>query len=92
MYVNYNNYPSSCLISVPGFSLVHGVSIDYMHCVLLGVCRQLLKLWFVSKHHKELWYIGKQTTVIDSRLSSIKPPREVNRTPRSLDTIKFWKG
>ena len=28
-----------------------------MHCVLLGVCRQLLKLWNKSSNHKESWYL-----------------------------------
>lgn len=64
-----------------------------MHCVLLGVCRQLLKLWLQSYNHTEVWYIGNQITKLDKRLCSIKPPIEIQRTPRSLDlTLKFWKG
>ena len=33
---------------VPDFDTIDGVSIDYMHAVLLRVCRLLLQLWL---HH-----------------------------------------
>ena len=29
----------SWLSVIPSFDLIEGVSVDYMHCVLLGVCR-----------------------------------------------------
>jgi hypothetical protein len=80
----------SWLVVVPTFDIIKGTSVDYMHCVLLGVCRQLLKLWLLSQYHKEVWYIG---TVLDERLANIKPPSEMKRTPRSLtSTRKYWKG
>ena len=66
---------------------------DYMHCVLLGVSRLLLRLWFTSTHHSELWYIGNDVKVIDSRLCGLLVPNEIQRTPRSIEkTVKFWKG
>ena len=64
-----------------------------MHCILLGVCRLLLRLWMQSSYHQELWYIGNQINVVDRRLCNIKPPDEIQRTPRSIElTMKFWKG
>lgn len=70
-----------------------GMSIDYMHCILLGVMRLLFRLWTSSSNHRELWYIGNQITTLDNRLCSIKPPNEIQRTPRSIEfTLKFWKG
>lgn len=64
-----------------------------MHCVLLGVGRQLLRLWLNKCHHEQLWYIGDRLHELDSRLCRIKPPNEIQRTPRSLElTLKFWKG
>ena len=33
------------------FDLVSGVVVDYMHCVLLGVIRKLLSLWFNPSNH-----------------------------------------
>lgn len=69
------------------------MSIDYMHCVLLGVGRLLLRLWTQASHHFELWYIGNEIATIDDRLCSITPPNEIQRTPRSIElTVKFWKG
>lgn len=73
--------------------MISGMSIDYMHCILLGVCRLLFRLWLQSCHHKETWYIGNQVADLDDRLCNIKPPNEIQRTPRSMaQTIKFWKG
>ena len=31
---------------LPSFDVVKGVSVDYVHCVLLGLVRKLLNLWF----------------------------------------------
>ena len=59
----------SWLSSLMYFNLVRGSIIDYMHTVLLGVCRVLLYLWF---DHSEAWYIGNRQEVVNSRL--IKPP------------------
>ena len=83
----------SWLATVPTFDLIRGTSVDYMHCIPLGVCRLLLKLWLKSKHHSGLGYIGTRVSLIDNRLSLIKPPDEIQRTPRSLETTrKYWKG
>ncbi len=83
----------SGLSNVPKFDLVRGVAVDYMHCVLLGVTRLLLRLWFSSTQHKEPYYIGKHVSKVDERLCSIRPPDEFPRTPRSIEkTLKYWKG
>ena len=71
---------------LPGYDLINGMSTDYLHCVLLGVCRLLLHLWLQSCHHQELWYIGGQLATLDDCLCSIKPPSEFQRTPRSMAT------
>lgn len=83
----------SWLSLVPTFKLIRGMSFDYMHCVLLVTCRVLLRLWFGSKYHAELWYIGHAIQEVDHRLCSIRPPDEIRRTPRALEsTLKYWKG
>ena len=46
-----------------------------MHCVLLGVCRQLMRLWLLSQYHEEMWYLGTKLSVLDDRLMNIKPPK-----------------
>ena len=40
----------SWLLFVPEHNILAGNTVDYMHCVLLGVTRMILKLWFDSKH------------------------------------------
>ena len=35
------------------YDLVNGVATDYMHRVMLGVMKSLLKLWFASERKKE---------------------------------------
>lgn len=64
-----------------------------MHCILLVVTRLLLRLWFQPNHHKEVWYIGLDVNVVDERLCSIRPTKEIQRTPRRIaTTVKYWKG
>ena len=83
----------SQLSIVPKFDLVCGVAMDYMHCVLLGVTRLLLHLWFDSSHHREPWYMGKHVAEVDLRLCAIRPPDEIPRTPQSIkETLRYWKG
>ena len=37
--------------------------------------------------------LGNKVSDIDDRLSCIRPPNEIQRTPRSMSlTVKFWKG
>lgn len=82
-----------CLATVPSFDIIDGTSANYMHCVMLGVTRMLLRLWFNSTFHSEVWYIGTTVKVIDSRLSCIKPPYEIQRIPRCIEkTVNYWKG
>ncbi|XP_077491357.1 uncharacterized protein LOC144101989 [Amblyomma americanum] len=80
------------LINLPHFNIIWGFTPDYMHCVLLGVSRQLTENWLsdVGEQH----YIGAPETVaaIDERLCAIKPHRCVPRLPRSILLRKYWKA
>ena len=40
----------SPLLKLPSSDIVNGIAIDAMHCVFLGVVKQLVGLWFNSKH------------------------------------------
>ena len=84
---------------VKGFSLLSNyltfpqcIPVDYMHCVLEGVVKQLLKLWFGSNFHKEAFSLRKHINQIDKILSNIKTPNEIQRRPRSLDHISMYKA
>jgi len=82
----------SLLSLLPRFDVIRGMVPDYMHCVCLGVARQMATLWFDGKNHQEPFYIGKYAKIIDSRLLCIKPPCSISRTPRSISQMKFWKA
>jgi len=82
----------SWLSSLKYLDNVLGSMTDYMHTVLLGVCRGLLYLWFDGQHHSEPWYIGDLQQAVDSRLTSIKQPSCITRTPRSISEKKTWKA
>ena len=40
----------SPLLKLPSSDIVNGIAIDAKHCVFLGVVKQLVGLWFNSKH------------------------------------------
>jgi hypothetical protein len=77
---------------IPSFNLVTGFFPDYMHCVLLGVVRQMISLWFDTSSHSKPFYLGRHVQQIDRLLLAIKPPSEVKRLPRSLTARKYWKA
>ena len=49
----------SLLQILPQFDIVKGVPVDYIHCVLLGLVRKLLRLWFdrQSSNSTNKWYM-----------------------------------
>ncbi|XP_077988120.1 uncharacterized protein LOC144442615 [Glandiceps talaboti] len=84
--------PSVCML-LPNFDVVRGFVPDYLHCVLLGIVRQLTKLWLDSENKDKPWYLSPaKQRVVSARLKEQKPPSEITRTPRSLDSRKYWKG
>ena len=40
------------LAACSNFDLVKGMVCDYMHCVMLGVTKMLMELWFQAKHRQ----------------------------------------
>lgn len=83
----------SCLVSLPNFNIINGFGIDYMHCVLLGVVRKLLNLFLNSKHHKRCFYLDKKKmAILQRKLLSIKPIREIIRKPRPLKDLSNYKA
>ena len=77
----------------PVLDLVESIPVDYMHCVLEGVTRWLLKAWTDSSYHGSPFYIGRSITQIDTQLLKQKPPQEASRPPRSIKKhMKYWKA
>lgn len=83
----------SCMVAVDGFDVVYGYVIDYMHCVLLGVTKKLLELWFDSKYHKEPFYIKKRNQrIFDQVLCAIRPLSEIGVRPLSIFNRSNFKA
>ena len=36
---------------LPSFDVIKGIPVDYMHCVLIGMVKNMAKLWFNSTNH-----------------------------------------
>lgn len=83
----------SPMISFEAFDIIHSFSIDYMHCILLGVVRLLLDLWLDPSSKGKGYYIKKKhRKILDKRLISIKPSMYLNRKPRPLDERANYKA
>ncbi|KAK8767672.1 hypothetical protein V5799_005547 [Amblyomma americanum] len=50
----------SPLVNLKHFDLVCSQAVDYMHCVLLGVARQLTEFWLDSSNSHEPFYIASR--------------------------------
>ncbi|XP_063971106.1 uncharacterized protein LOC129260048 [Lytechinus pictus] len=83
----------SALINLSHFPICWGFAPDFMHCLLLGVARQLVELWLSSPAVSE-WYIGTPRVIalLDKRLKSLRPPSIIVRAPRRISERKFWKA
>ena len=83
---------ASILLTLPRFSVINSLPIDYMHSVCLGVAKRLTSLWFDPKFSSKPWYIGDRLDEIDQLFLSAQPSRHVKRLPRTLKDRKHWKG
>lgn len=68
------------------------VPVDYMHSILEGVFKQLMKFWFDSKYHGKPFSLRKHCHSINKMIRKLKPPVEIPRVPRSLDALSFYKA
>lgn len=83
----------SLFMTLKHFDVVRGIGIDYMHCVLLGVQKLLLSLWFTPEHAKEEFSIASKQGIVETRIGELKPNSAIKRLPRSIsDSLKFWKA
>lgn len=83
----------SFLLLHKSFDCIQGVTIDYMHCVCLGICRLLSKLWFLPTNSSRTFSLYSSIELIDARISKLKPPHTISRLPRTIsEHFKFWKA
>ena len=73
--------------------VVNSIPIDYMHAVLEGVVRMLMKFWFNSNNHLEPFYLRHHIDELDEVLLRQQPPSEFSRAPRSIKKhLMYWKA
>lgn len=80
------------LTNIPSFSIPKHISIDYMHCALLGVVRTLLQLWLISDREAEYHLSSHKQFQIDNKLRSFKLTQQFSRNPVTLKMWKQWKA
>jgi hypothetical protein len=79
--VNVNSVLSLLLAQ---FDIILRILFDSMHCLDLGVMKQLTSLWFDSKNCDEPWYMVLSIKDINNKLSNVFPSLNVSRLPTSL--------
>ncbi|XP_053390624.1 uncharacterized protein LOC128553487 [Mercenaria mercenaria] len=75
------------LLGLSYYDFVLSTSIDYMHCVLLGITKKLISLWFSVGDSSELFSLVSKVGFVDDCMSKIKPTFHISRRPRSLVRI-----
>ena len=82
----------SVMMNLEYFNLSDGMTPDSMHSVYLGVTEQITNL--ILSKVDEPYYVGSPNNVamINERLTAIKVPQAVTRTPRSIGMKNLWKA
>lgn len=80
----------SPLILIPSFDVVKQCPVDFMHGVLLGVVKQLCKIWFEKPNTP--YYIKTKIKLIDEALITISPFTEASRSARKISERCSWKA
>ncbi|KAL3208572.1 hypothetical protein MRX96_052528 [Rhipicephalus microplus] len=80
----------SALLNLKGLDLVNGQSVEYMHCVLQGVAKQLTETILSSSNSHERFYVCAPSILakLESRLLAIKPP--TLRDQAATTTERSW--
>ena len=83
----------SWLMLLKNYNVVESTTIDYMHCVLLGITKLLLSLWFGSKHSREEYYIRRSVSTLDRYSLKIRPSSCITCKSRSISRhMKYFKA
>ena len=83
----------SWFMKLTHYDIIWGTTVDYMHCLLLGVMKLLMSLWFGTAHNSKRYYIGRKIGLVDKRLTEINPPSIITRKPHKLSKhFKYFKA
>lgn len=72
---------------MPQFDIIRGASLDYMFCVLLGVTKMVMTLWFDKFHRNEPLIFE-----VDRGFMQVKSPSFISRLSRSLSEVAHDKA
>lgn len=77
---------------IPNFGCVSSVTLDYMHLILLGVMKKLLRLWIMGPLSTRL--SASKIDQISKKLLTLRHSitKEFTRKPRPLSHLCFWKA
>ncbi|KAK3929480.1 50S ribosomal protein L36 [Frankliniella fusca] len=90
---DYNGvFGPSILSFMTASPFISSVSIDSMHCVQLGLTKQLINLWFNPTFSTEKFSLSQKTDIVNHRLFSLKMPHFVQRIPVGVDKLVYWKA
>lgn len=71
---------------------LRSTSIDSMHCLFMGIVKQLLKLWFDPKYSEEPFSLAQFVDKVNGRLKRLNLPHFVQRLPEDITNLHFWKA
>ncbi|XP_033748473.1 uncharacterized protein LOC117333331 [Pecten maximus] len=74
------------------YDFVKSNCIDYMHCVLLGVTKRLINLWFSKENCRKKFSFWNKFDEVNQKMLNLKPPLTITRPPRALSELKYWKA
>lgn len=85
----------SCLMALPEFDIIKGISTDYMHNVLLGSFKRLLSIWLgdLKLNNSTFKAMSKQKQeILNQRITSLKPYCSITYKPRSLQHRSLFRA
>ncbi|XP_072145059.1 uncharacterized protein [Dermacentor andersoni] len=79
----------SALMNLKGLDLVNGQNVEYMHCVLQGVSKQLTEAILTSTNSNQRFYVGQQHLWTGGLIN--RGPSEVRaRSPERATRLYRW--
>ncbi|XP_011314653.1 uncharacterized protein [Fopius arisanus] len=80
-------------ISALSSNYIRSTAIDIMHCVFLGVIKDLLTLWFSPKYRSKPWSLFQFKKIVDDKVCAMTPPTFVSRLPRAIsENLSYLKA
>lgn len=75
-------------------NMVDDFVLDYMHLLLPGIQKCLLKMWMKGTASFKTKFSSRDMAVISKLIDTTNDnlPREIHRSSRSLDVVGFWKA